>query len=234
MRFLTRLSFAVFLLLPLGAVASSVSSMSTETVVPGPDGSNYVESVVKCRGTNDPRTIWRKESGSEWCPKAVEGYCSRQKIRVAQWVCGRQYDARLDQAVPVEPVAEVLPQEEEQSKVAVEPATDMAAAEPTRIAGDDSGETAADAEPVAAAGRNGLSLEEEQRQLEIERERLRIEQERLELRRQQVELQKQELEIQRQLESKRQAPAAEPSGSGAAGRGEGAAGSTPHRSVLGM
>jgi hypothetical protein len=233
MRFMKLLSCALLMLLPLGVLASSVSSMTSEILVQGPDGSNYIESGVNCRGTNEARTIWRKESESEWCAKGVEGICSRQKIRVAQRVCGRQYanqleEARLQDGEAQDVAEDIQPAGQALSAAVITevfPGTEEAPAATS---------PAPDVQP-AAMEQGSRDTGAQQRQLEIERERLKIEQERLELRRQQVELQKQELELQRQLGEKPQesaTPAAPAPRQPAAS--DGASGGTPHRSVLGM
>ncbi len=97
MRLKKFLPVAMLVLLPFGASAS-VSSMSGEYQVQGPDGSTFIQSDVNCRSSSDPRPIWRKESEREWCAKEVEGMCSRQKIRAAQQVCSRAYTRQLEES----------------------------------------------------------------------------------------------------------------------------------------
>ena len=203
---LTKVCFCLLIaLLPGLALAGSVASMTSEQQVQGPNGENYLESMVDCTSSSEDRVIWRSEAGGDWCSKELQGFCSRSKIRAAKKVCDREFISALEAR-----------DSQQKSSAAVAPSSDgEGAASVVDVSVPEAVETSASADiapaekPVEAApAAEALNteklqnLEAQQRQLEIEKERLSVEQQRLELQRQQVELRKEELAIQREIEDK--------------------------------
>jgi len=156
--------------------SAQVSSISSENLVQYGKEQAFWAADVSC-DDGSIRTIQRKTDESQWCGKAVEGFCDSTKESAAVKICGTQYTATLSLLETAQQAQSNAEEAEQRARQA-----ERERAEQSRLSDQLKQQEAAKA-PL-------------KKQISIKEELLKIEQEKLDLRRQELELQRRAVEIE--------------------------------------
>lgn len=182
----TAIVFSSVILTTVSAFAE-VSKISSENLVQiGQEA--FWSADVTCNDKS-VRTIQRNADASEWCGKAVSGFCESNKEAAATKICGTEYSSALALVESSKKAKEDAEKARKRAERAEKERADQRRLANERLK-----------QQQSARAKEAAAAAPIKKQITIEEKLITIEQEKLNLRRQELELQKRAVEIEKLLD----------------------------------